>query len=148
MLNKMLPVVLSFFVIAVIAQELPCFDDYPVDVYTGSVATLQVKTEDEKYREVLQNAINQKINFAGQYVVFHYSCGGGCITGGILDVASGKVVTDFPDNYVAGDSPETFKSNYRKDSRLIIFEGMSAHDNSFRKEYYHLLDGKLELIGH
>lgn len=83
------------------------------------------------------------MNFAGKYVVFHYSCGGGCITGGILDVTTGKLTAEFPEEFVAGDEPETFRSKYRKDSRLILIEGTSAYDGGFQKHYYELLDGKL-----
>jgi hypothetical protein len=124
----------------------PCFDDYAVDIYVGSVVKPEKQSNSDVLFKILTEAAEGGVNFAGKYVVFHYSCGGGCITGGILDVTTGKLTAEFPEELVAGDEPETFRSKYRKDSRLILIQGTSAYDGEFQKQYYELLDGKLVAV--
>ena len=121
----------------------PCFDDYAVDAYVGTVAKPEKQSNSDVLFKILTEAAEGGVNFAGKYVVFHYSCGGGCITGGILDATTGKLTAEFPEEFVAGDEPETFRTEYRKDSRLILIEGTSAYDGTFQKQYYELFDGKL-----
>lgn len=146
MLNKIIPIIVLFVVGVPCLQASPCFDEYAVDVYAGPVANLQVGAESERYLAALQEAMREGVNFSGKYIVFQYSCGGGCVSGGILDAVTGKLAADFPDEFIAGDSPESFVLRYRKNSRLIMFQGRSAYDNAFREEYYQMLDGELKLI--
>ena len=119
----------AFLSVPLLAQ--PCFDSYlEADVFTGKVEGASAPVEDDKFAKIMSEAVKNPVNFSGHYIVFFYSCGGGCITAGVIDAMTGSLVADFPDNYIAGDEPETFKTEFRANSRLIRIEGVSAYDDS------------------
>lgn len=143
---RVMTIVISLFFLFSSAWAEPCFDDYAVEVYSGPIAKPEKNSANEAFFSALVEAANSGVNFAGKYIVFHYSCGGGCITGGVLDVVTGRVVAEFPDEFVAGDDPETFMSKYRKNSRLILIQGTSAFDEEFIQGYYEMSGEKLTAV--
>lgn len=145
MFQKLIAMFVFLFLVSTI-EASPCFEDYAVEVYTGAVTKPEKNADNVSVFGAQLEAAERGVNFAGKYVLFRYSCGGGCISGGVLDATTGKLVTDFPDEFVAGDEPETFRLNFRKDSRLILIEGASAYDGQLVREYYEMLDGKLKVI--
>ncbi len=107
------------------------FFDYPVgEIYKGTNAKVKLAPDlSAHFRSALLEAGAQRVNFAGHYVVFEYACGGGCITGSVLDAITGEVVARFPGAYIEGDEPESFNAQYKVDSSLMIITGKSAYRN-------------------
>lgn len=112
-------------------EIVPKFSDYPVGkIYRGKHA--KVKTEpdlDARFRTALVEAGARPVNFAGHYIVFLYSPGGGSITGSVIDAVTGEAVAGFPDAYIAGEETETFDAQYQANSSLMIITGQSAVDD-------------------
>lgn len=109
-------------------ESMQKFSDYPVkEIYKGKHA--QVKPDPDSTEHFNKNLVAagaQPVDFAGHYIVFRYSPGGGAITASVLDAVTGKVVAGFPDAYVGGDEPESFDARYEADSTLMIVTGESA----------------------
>jgi len=123
------------------------FDDYGVEPYDGHTAMVASGVDGFAFSKLASEALAKPINFAGHYIVFHYSCGGGCVTGGVVDAITGKYVADFPDNYIGGDDPETFRSEFKRDSRLIMLQGKSAYGGEgMKREYFEFIDGDFKLL--
>lgn len=123
------------------------FDEFGVEPYDGQIAMVASGFDDPAFSKLASEALAKPINFAGHYIVFHYSCGGGCITGAVMDAITGKYVADFPDNYISGDDPETFRSEFRRDSRLIRLEGKSAYGGEdVKREYFEFVDGDFKSL--
>ena len=74
------------------AAHVPSFDDYPVEVWSGTPAQVIIKSRDERlYRTNLRNSVRQPPNFAGHYSFVHWGCGTNCLQGAVVDQQTGKV---------------------------------------------------------
>ena len=118
----------------IIAQKkIPKFKDYPVtEIYKGKNVPLKLKRSDEFERRRFQDAIdNQKVDFAGRYIVAGWSCGMWCNLNPIIDAKTGKVYwwngilsVCFPDLDKDFNCNENFINvKYKIDSKLIVFFG-------------------------
>ncbi|MCC6074549.1 hypothetical protein ACFPTX_11165 [Pseudomonas sp. GCM10022188] len=137
----------------------PKFEDYKVDsIFAGPNHALDVPDQGEDNWKIYRtNAIKRKVNFAGHYIVFTGSCGGGAICGEILDAKTGKLVSGYPNAYEL-DSPDGsyYDAGFRPDSRLLMITGTAADpekDQSGkvlprqnRTRYFELQDQKLRLV--
>lgn len=109
-----------------VAQErIPQFKDYPVrSIYRGRNAPLVLNRETRTFRTRLREALKEKPNFAGHYIVTSWGCGTGCQVGAIIDARTGRVYW-FPfgvgQNYETDDDYRPIE--FRLNSKLIIFSG-------------------------
>lgn len=82
------------------------FNDFSVDkadVYYGSPHDLT--EEDTGFYEIdwaRKNAIKEKPNFAGHYVVYTFNCGTGAVCSEVLDLKTGLVISRLPNPYESG----------------------------------------------
>lgn len=119
-------------------KKTPRFENYPAaKIYKSKIASLKLKDDDELWRDRFQWAIdNQKVNFAGHYVVTTWSCGSTCLLGAVIDAKTGRVFWwDVELNWDAEKPVE-----YRSDSGLIILSGC-RRDNT-GKHYFKIKNGR------
>jgi SAM-dependent methyltransferase len=136
-----------------ISQEIE-FEAYPAEeTYQGkSHALAKEDDHNDRWSSYRKKALGKPVNFAGKYIILEIGCGGGAICGEILDAASGKLVTTFPNAYEI----DSYASFYKKNSRLLYIEGETANaeldefgnEMSFRNRgrYYELKGNKLNII--
>ncbi|WP_239324425.1 hypothetical protein [Snodgrassella gandavensis] len=92
-------------------------------------------------------------NFAYEYLVKVYGCGGGAICGEIRNLLSNTVIA-LPNAYLIEDEngENGFSIEYHLDSSLIIISGILADPDVseskevYKRRYYNLINNKLELI--
>lgn len=88
---------------------------------------------------------NEQVNFSGAYQIKYVPCGSsGCITAEIYDPIKKQTIAYYPDAYIMIDNNEQkeFLDEYRKDSNLLIIQGVSSIDLIFRRSYYLLAESK------
>lgn len=137
----------------------PKFQDYKVDsVFAGPNHALDVPDQGEdNWKTYRTNAIKRKVNFAGHYIIFTGSCGGGAICGEILDAKTGKLVSGYPNAYeLESADGSSYGAVFHPDSRLLVISGMAADpekdqngkvlSRKNRIRYFELKDQKLLLI--
>ncbi|MCS3769723.1 hypothetical protein HNP12_003845 [Aeromonas hydrophila] len=112
----------SFMPFPVIARVT--FNDFLIDkrdVYHG--ASHALTEEDTGFYEIdwaRKNAIKEKPNFAGHYVVYTFSCGTGALCGEVLDLKTGLVISRLPHPYES----ESLKLDTIVNSYLMIVSGV------------------------
>ena len=129
-------------------QKLPKFSTYPASVEKAKAKSIDFRRSPgaNTFRTRLKAALAEGTDFAGHYKVAGWGCGTGCISGGIIDVRSGRVY--FPEELYAfsvGSFSGDYESEplkYRKNSRLLVLSGIpgSADDNAPQKpwgDYYY-----------
>ncbi len=122
------------------------FEDYPVfEIYKGKTAKLDIPKDDFD-RERLQWAIdNQKVNFAGHYILTNWSCGMWCSRFAVIDAKTGKIdgvdvspqvcLPHLKEEFVCN---ENFQSiDYTIDSKLLILFGIRYKNNSDGERGFH-----------
>ncbi len=77
------------------AAKLPCFEDYVVqEKWDGTAAPAKFQTRsDREFRTQFINASKEPPNFAGHYRVATWGCGTDCLEGGIVDLATGQLLS-------------------------------------------------------
>ncbi|WP_447749102.1 hypothetical protein [Pseudomonas nicosulfuronedens] len=84
-------------------------------------------------------------------------CGGGAVCGEILDIETGKVISEFPNAYQLGSGDGNYyDASFRPDSRLLVVSGVAADPEVDREgdplsaisrtRYFELKDDRLVLI--
>lgn len=94
-----------------ISQEIE-FEAYPAEeTYQGKNHALAKEYDhNDQWSSYRKKALEKPVNFAGKYIILEIGCGGGAICGEILDAASGKLVTSFPNAYEI----DSYASFYKK----------------------------------
>ncbi|TXH71382.1 MAG: hypothetical protein E6Q83_04055 [Thiothrix sp.] len=120
---------------AALAAPVPQFKDYPVEhIYKGQAHALVLDEFAKTYKTRLRAALEEKVNFAGHYVVTIWGCGTSCLFGGIVDKISGKAyplpelllgVFPLKPEYQDQDDRELI---YKPTSRLLIMAGAFDSD--------------------
>jgi hypothetical protein len=134
---------LFFFADEILAQrKVPRFKDYPVaKTYWGKIPKLKLTSDDEPWRDRFQWAIeNQKVNFAGHYIVTDWSCGSTCVLGAAINAQTGKISWwKVRLNYDV-EAPVS----YRRNSRLIILSGCRGDDADYKTgtHFFKIQNGK------
>ena len=149
---KKLLLVLSLLSISLLANaKTPQFTDYAVNkIYQGKSAKLIIKSDFEKnYRTRLKWALDQKPNFAGEYVITYWGCGAGCRVHSILNKRTGEVLEDG-----FGGEMGPYLEDFKLNSKLIIAHGHEYDKNGEVIEsgkyftYFYILEkNKLKLVG-
>ena len=126
--------------------QIPKFSDYPAKVYSGPTAKLMLNSEDAKlFRTRLRDALKDKPNFAGEYVMTMWGCGAGCRSYSIVNKRTGQLLGEG----FGGEGGEDVK-DIEANSRLVITEGplYAANDEylGYNRNYNVLKGQKFQLI--
>lgn len=114
-------VLMAFFHQAM-ASEKPRFEDFAVPVYDGERAQFRIDTpEARNIADLLDMAVVQPVNFAGEYVLLHWKCGAACTAGAVLNIRDGKVV--FLPFTVRASGKKANPFDIRPSSRLLLVRG-------------------------
>lgn len=122
------------------SEHLPCFAEYPAQVYQGETAALALSSDPnaERFHSQLAQAAQQKPNFAGHYILTSWGCGAFCQTISIVDAQTGKVYFPTPmsidKKYLVGWSVDRFVPN----SKLLL---LVAQFTSIPRDQPSALDG-------
>ena len=133
---------LFLFNLAVFAKA-PTFEAYPAVSYNSKNHALKLTQQSRIYRTLLAQLSQQKINFAGHYVVEVVGCGGGCSYALAYNAKTGQgfVLPDFfSDCY---SEKNGFKQNdiyFQENSRLMIAEGSRYGNPEQCETVYYLVE--------
>jgi hypothetical protein len=126
----------------------PEFEKYPAEGrFSGKAAPLQPRTDDDrKYRTRLQETLEDgPPDFAGHYRVGEWGCGTNCVQVAVVDLNTGLAIWA-PFRVICCLEPvgplkdaEDF-SEYRPDSRLMVFNGARDESLEDRGRHYYLLE--------
>lgn len=115
---------------AALAAPVPQFKDYPATpLYSGQPHALVLDEFGKLFKTRLREALKEKPNFAGHYVLTIWGCGTSCLSGGIVDKISGKAyplpeilmgVMPLKPEFQDQDDRELI---YKPNSRLLIMAG-------------------------
>jgi len=75
-------------------KKLPRFEEYPVhESWTGAPPAIRFRSRPERmFRTQFRNAALMPPNFAGHFRVATWGCGTACLSGGIVDLSSGRIL--------------------------------------------------------
>ncbi len=143
------PVLLLIFLPSIYAagqKRAPRFEDYPArQTYKRKNHALILTRENRMFRTKLREAAGEKPNFAGHYIVAIWGCGTSCVTGAIIDAATGRVFS-LPFSVCCWEStkddfePVEFDLN----STLIAFNGARAEkEGDVATHFYKFENDKL-----
>ncbi len=92
MLMKLTPLLLSALALA--QSSPPRFEDYPAPSdWKGPAAALKLANRWQRaFRTRLREASNESPNFAGHYRWTVWGCGSNCMSGAVVDLATGHVI--------------------------------------------------------
>lgn len=118
------------------------FDDYRVEVFNGTPATLVINNALAKeYRTTFKETLalnNQKNLFAGEYLITSWGCGMLCSTQAFVNLKTGKVLEK-----TFGGECNQYIEFFLPDSRLLITKGISYADNEYKYFlFYYVLENE------
>ena len=144
--------ILSFFLIGIslahAKNAVPQFKDYPVkSVYTGKTAQLDLSDEGARmFRTRLRDALKEKPDFAGEYVITMWGCGASCRMYSFVNKRTGKLLSDG----LGGEERQEDIVASKANSRLLVTEEENRDENwevkSITTRFYILDKGKLKQI--
>ena len=149
---KNILMILSFFLIGIslahAKNAVPQFKDYPVkSVYTGQTAQLDLSDEGARmFRTRLRDALKEKPDFAGEYVITMWGCGASCRMYSLVNKRTGKLLSDG----LGGEERQEDIVASKANSRLLVTEEENRDENwevkSITTRFYILDKGKLKQI--
>ena len=149
---KNILMILSFFLIGIslahAKNAVPQFKDYPVkSVYTGKTAQLDLSDEGARmFRTRLRDALKEKPDFAGEYVITMWGCGASCRMYSFVNKRTGKLLSDG----LGGEERQEDIVASKANSRLLVTEEENRDENwevkSITTRFYILDKGKLKQI--
>ena len=132
----------------------PAFNDYTITpVFTSPNHKLVPQENSSPMMDQARvQALKDKVNFAGHYILHRLGCGGSAICGEVLDAQTGEVVGGLPNAY----DGSTFGIVYQPDSRMLIVSGISADteedaqgnelETRYRTRYYEFVNNEFRLL--
>ena len=110
-----------------------------------SCAEQNLDFENHQVKTIIENEF---VNFAGVYQIKYTPCGSsGCITAEIFDPVGNKTITHYPDAYIIiDDERKEFIDKYKKNSNLLIIQGVSSIDLEFKRSYYLFNNNEFTLL--
>lgn len=148
---KKILIVLSFFVlgmtVAYAKTHVPQFKDYPVKPYTGKTAQLDMTDESARmFRTRLRNALKEKPNFAGEYVITMWGCGASCRSYAFINKRTGKLLA----GGFGGEGSQEDVIDSRANSRLLVTQEEHMDENwevdSVTTRFYLFENNKFKLL--
>lgn len=135
--------------------QTPTFQDHAVPVYQGKIAKAKITSDTQMHKTRFRALSQQKVNFAGHYVVDWFGCGTNCIGGVMLDARTGK--TDyFPTGAIAmcpseSDENDDKQMQFHANSRLFALQSLredpeGEYGVACYQQYYVEENGKLRLL--
>lgn len=136
--------------------KLPDFADYPVqEIYKGKPARPRIVTRyQNEFRTRIREDMEQKVNFAGHYIVATWGCGTGCMQFALVDAVSGQVY-DPPMKSVSyhfgpdpDKGPQKFPDmvNMKPESALLVVEGCQSESEKCGRYYYRFEKDRFTLL--
>lgn len=131
--------------------DAPQFSDYPVtEIYQG---TTHPAIDEGRFGDVFperQKVLeNQKVNYAGHYIIYAQSCGKNCIFQAITDVKTGKFITYLGEYFCNDPQKSLFSIEYKPNSNLLILSGTKARAFSYPTQSYWIMDkANLKRLGY
>lgn len=142
----LLLVLISLHTFTADAKDVPKFKDYPSSrTYNGPVAKLKFDTEEEReFADQIRSGAAQPVNFGGEYIITSWKTGPQAIYGAVISVRTGDVVLwPYPICcWSRGDKPFYI----RKDSLLVVFNGLLTEDGPGGVHYFEFRNGKFRVI--
>ncbi len=129
-------------------SPVPQFTDYPVkSVYTGKTSQLDLSDASAKmFRTRLRDALKEKPNFAGEYVITMWGCGASCRMYSFVNKRTGKLLhAGF-----GGEERQEDVIDSRVNSRLLVTQEENRNENwdieSVTTRFYILEKEKFKLL--
>jgi len=117
----------------------PKFEDYRVtEQYKGKNAKPVLTRDDLRFRTRIREGAQQRVNFAGHYVLTTWGCGASCVMGVVIDARTGRVYW-LPMKVCCWPLEVEDPLAYRIDSSLIVFTG--SPDEEKQGVYYYKFEG-------
>ena len=144
-------------VVIVLAQNRrPRFEDFPAPTdWKGPATAPKLTTRSERlFRTRLLQAAKEPPNFATHYRFSVWGCGSECVSGAIIDLATGQVLapplaksgTSWMNFSVCQSAYEDSGVDVRPDSKLMIVRCGLNYDEQLKRNvpdvYYFVLDGQ------
>ena len=122
------------------------FKSYPINtIYKGITATLILDTREARnFRTRLKEAINQPVDFAGEFILARWGCGMGCVDGAAVSRKTGKVV--FLPTTVCCWYGEEDKLQYQLNSSLLIANGSLNEGEEYGQFFYKFNGQEFKMI--
>lgn len=142
---------LSFFVLGMTVAHakanVPQFTDYPVKPYTGKTAQLDMTDESARmFRTRLRDALKEKTNFAGEYVITMWGCGASCRSYAFINKRTGKLLA----GGFGGEGSQEDVIDSRANSRLLVTQEENMNQDweveSLTVRFYEFQQGKFKLL--
>ena len=116
--------------------NLPQFTDYPAKPYMGKTAQLDMTDESARmFRTRLRDALKEKADFAGEYVITMWGCGGGCRSYAFVNKRTGKLL----DGGFGGEGSQEDVIDSRANSRLLVTQEENMDHNYQVHSYHHYI---------
>lgn len=126
----------------------PRFKDFPVrNIYKGPTAKPVLKSEYFRDRKELFPSRDDKVDFAGQYIMVKMTCGSSCVTGAIMNARTGQVFS-LPFTICCWrEVRDDFEAiEFRPDSRLVMFSGRRNEKGVTGYHFYVLRRDRLRFL--
>lgn len=128
-------------------SSVPQFIDYPVKIYTGKTSQLDLSDESARiFRTRLRDALKEKPDFAGEYVVTMWGCGASCRMYAFINKRTGKLL----DGGFGGEGSQEDVVASRANSRLLVTQEENMNENweieSVTTRFYVFEKGQFKLL--
>lgn len=149
MKNILMALSLTLFSVTMLHAEttVPQFTDYPVKVYTGKTAQLDMTDESARmFRTRLRDALKEKTNFAGEYVITMWGCGASCRSYAFINKRTGKLL----EGGFGGEGSQEDVIDSKANSRLLVTQEEHMNKDweveSLTVRFYAFQQGKFKLL--
>ncbi|WP_111858078.1 hypothetical protein [Acinetobacter sp. CFCC 10889] len=127
--------------------NVPQFTDYPVKLYTGKTAQLDMSDPDARmFRTRLREALKEKPDFAGEYVITMWGCGASCRVYSFVNKRTGKLLA----GGFGGEESQEDVIDSRANSRLLVTQEENMNENweveSLTTRFYLFENNKFKLL--
>lgn len=129
-------------------SSVPQFTDYPVkSVYTGKTAQLDMTDPDARmFRTRLREALKEKPDFAGEYVITMWGCGASCRVYSFVNKRTGKLLADG----FGGEGSQEDVIASKATSRLLVTQEENMNEDweveSVTTRFYVFENNKFKLL--
>lgn len=145
-------VLLSLALLPQLSFALPTFKNYPAVPFTGKYKAIKIDRSNQIYKTFLTALKNEKINFAGKYVLSPIGCGGGCSNLAFYNAQNGHasyLKLSFSDCYSENHGFQMNDYEYQANSQLLIAIGRRSENiEKCEKVYYLMKNDRLVEIAH